>query len=267
MNSYTYSHEALRTALQMWSQPKVQTQDVNTMSESTIADGQMLLTDCVGGVELFIVEGNVDGPTKFRGKFQEANTQNKNKREYPYDVLEKNVNRLMETVKKRGLVGELDHPTDSIIHFEKASHVITNLWWEGNVLMGEGEVLPTPHGRILENLIKAGIRTGISSRGVGNGQVNNEGVLIIGESYKLITFDAVADPSTSDAYQTLITKTTRRESTTPQPVMQEVPGDDVNSPNKNEPTGINNNTNDNALVAYIGQFIRNETERIKKDII
>src|SRR5690606_16710746 len=124
-------------------------------------------------------------------------------------------------IKERGLVGELDHPTDSIIHFEKASHLITDLWWEGNVLMGEGEILPTPHGRILENLIKSNVRVGISSRGVGNGSVNSEGVLVIGESYKLITFDAVADPSTFSAYQKVVTNgSSKRESVTPQRVMQ-----------------------------------------------
>lgn len=67
--------------------------------------------------------------------------------------------------------------------------------------MGEGEILPTPSGMILKKLIESGCRIGISSRGVGNGQTNSEGVLVIGESYKLITFDAVADPSTYAAFQ------------------------------------------------------------------
>ncbi|CAE7860317.1 21 [Symbiodinium microadriaticum] len=135
------------------------------------------------------------------GKFQEAEAINKNKRMYPYDVLDENLHRLMECVDDRRLVGELDHPTDSIIHFANASHVVTKLWWEGNVLMGEGEILNTPHGKVLKALINDGIKVGISSRGVGNGKVNEDGILVIGESYKLITFDAVADPSTFSAFQ------------------------------------------------------------------
>jgi hypothetical protein len=159
-----------------------------------------------GGLTLNLNESSSSGLTTFRGKFQEAEAVNKNKRMYPFTVLESNVKALNECVKARGLVGELDHPEDSIIHFEKASHVVTKLWWEGNVLMGEGEILNTPHGKILKALINDGVRVGISSRGVGNGSTNDKGILMITESYKLITFDAVADPSTYQAFQRKITK-------------------------------------------------------------
>jgi hypothetical protein len=235
------------------------------LSEQGFNDGVLFL-DAIGTAQLFIVEGTTGGPTKFRGKFQEANNPNKNKREYPYDVLRSNVDRLIETINARGLVGELDHPTDSIIHFEKASHIITQLWWEGNVLMGEGEILPTPHGRILESLIQSGVRVGISSRGVGNGKVRpQDGVLVIGESYKLITFDAVADPSTFSAYQKIVTGSQRRESINPFSVMPEAPMDIVNSSGKNEGTGINT-VNNEAFVAYIGQLIRHHIDKIKEEI-
>jgi hypothetical protein len=163
-----------------------------------------LFIDCCsnGGFELNLNESATDkGLTKFRGKFQEAEAVNKNKRIYPYGVLDENVKKLVPIIESRGLVGELDHPTDSIIHFEKCSHVITKLWWEGNSLMGEGEILNTPHGKILKSLLSDGVRVGISSRGVGNGRSDENGILVIGESYKLITFDAVADPSTHNAFQ------------------------------------------------------------------
>ena len=162
-----------------------------------------LLIDCCGYTTMNLSE-SVNGRTKFQGKFQEANAINKNKRMYPYDVLATNVDKLEETITSRGLYGELDHPTDSIIHLANTSHVVTKLWWDGNVLMGEGEILPTPSGLILKKLIESGCRIGISSRGVGNGQTNSEGVLVIGESYKLITFDSVADPSTYAAFQSKV---------------------------------------------------------------
>ena len=164
-------------------------------------NNQTLFIDCCGYTTFSLNETAANGNTKFRGKFQEANAVNKNKRMYTYDVLAKNLEQLAETVAARGLYGELDHPTDSIIHLANTSHVVTKLWWEGNTLMGEGEILPTPSGMILKKLIEFGCRIGISSRGVGNGQTNSEGVLVIGESYKLITFDAVADPSTYAAFQ------------------------------------------------------------------
>jgi Prohead core protein serine protease len=168
-----------------------------------MANDMLLINEAFDGAfEIDLKESNLDkGIIKFKGKFQEAEAVNKNKRMYPYAVLDENVQRLQEVIGKRGLVGELDHPSDSIIHFKDSSHVITKLWWDGNVLMGEGEVLTTPHGRVLQALLNCGVRVGISSRGVGNGKVNEDGILVIGESYRLITFDAVADPSTFSAFQ------------------------------------------------------------------
>lgn len=173
---------------------------------------EQLYVDCCGYAAMNLIE-STNGSVKFRGKFQEANAVNKNKRMYPYEVLAGNVDKLEETIGARGLYGELDHPTDSIIHLANTSHVVTKLWWEGNTLMGEADILPTPSGLILKKLIESGCRIGISSRGVGNGQTNNEGVLVIGESYKLITFDAVADPSTYAAFQSRVTG--KRESFEP----------------------------------------------------
>jgi hypothetical protein len=193
-----------------------------------------------------------NGLTKFKGKFQEAEAVNKNKRLYPYAVLDENVKKLMECVKARGLIGELDHPTDSIIHFEKASHVITKLWWEGNSLMGEGEILNTPHGRILKSLINDGIRIGISSRGVGNGTVDENGILVIGESYKLITFDAVADPSTFAAFQEKVVSG-KRESFEP-----------VETTTKKTSSGIHTSAiNKDALIACLGGLVRHQTSKIR----
>jgi hypothetical protein len=164
-----------------------------------------LICDCVGSADIQILnESNgssmSSGPIRFRGKFQEADTLNKNRRRYGYPTLNREVGRLAEAIGERRLVGELDHPDNSIIHYENASHLITKLWWENKVLMGEGEILSTPAGQILEGIIKAGIPIGISSRGVGSGKTTSEGVMEIDENFRLITFDVVADPSTHSAY-------------------------------------------------------------------
>jgi hypothetical protein len=175
-----------------------------------------LICDSVGDAQIEILtnESNNSHGTgvRFKGKFQEADTTNKNKRMYSFETLNREVDRLVEAVSERRLVGELDHPTDSIIHFENASHLITKLWWENKTLMGEGEILPTPAGKILESLIQSRIPVGISSRGVGTGKTNKEGIMEIGENYRLITFDVVADPSTHNAYANPIgeTKTTKK---------------------------------------------------------
>ena len=195
-----------------------------------------------------------DGLVKFKGKFQEAEAVNKNKRLYPYDVLDSNVNNLQECINKGGLIGELDHPTDSIIHFANASHKISKLWWEGKTLMGEGVILNTPSGKILKSLINDGVRVGISSRGVGNGKVNEEGILVIGESYKLITFDAVADPSTSQAFQERVVS---KESIDSIPVSPE------NFNKKNECSSINTFSKE-LIIAAIGGIVHKQANEFKE---
>jgi len=216
---------------------------------------ERLLIDCCigGGLTLNLNESSDRGLTRFRGKFQEADAVNKNKRMYTHGVLDENVKKLQECMKARGLVGELDHPEDSIIHFEKASHVITKLWWEGNTLMGEGEILNTPHGKILKALINDGVRVGVSSRGVGNGKVNENGILVINESYKLITFDVVADPSTYAAFQQKVGST--KESA------EYLPEKTENSSIKNEGSSIHR-INKEALIACLGGIVKEQTNNI-----
>lgn len=216
----------------------------------------LLIDSCLNnGVNLTLNEGS-NGVVKFRGKFQACNEANKNGRLYPENVLKNNVDSLNEIIKARGLVGELDHPTDSIIHFEHASHLITKLWWEGNALMGEGEILNTPYGRTLRALINDGVRVGISSRGVGNGKNNESGVLVISEGYKLITFDIVADPSTNGAFQEKIVATKEG--------FQNFPENNSIISQKNNDTSINNKVNKNALIACIGGIIKSHTSSLKE---
>lgn len=194
------------------------------------------------------------GGVYFKGKFQEAETVNKNKRMYPKTVLDANINRLDEAMKAGGLCGELDHPTDSIIHFGNASHKVTKLWWEGNTLMGEGRILNTPCGKILQSLVNDGVRVGISSRGVGNGKVNEDGILVIGESYKLITFDAVADPSTHAAFQEKVVGN-RRENVVPPP-------DAANNNTKNESSSIDTVSKE-ILLACLGGIVKKQANDIR----
>jgi hypothetical protein len=207
-------------------------------------------------LNLSLNESSERGLTKFRGKFQEANKENKNHRVYTFEALDTNVKKLEECVKARGLVGELDHPEDSIIHFEKASHVITKLWWEGNILMGEGEILNTPHGKILKALINDGVRVGVSSRGVGNGKVNENGVLVINESYKLITFDVVADPSTYAAFQRKVVGTKESYDPTPASTNTQTTRESFSTPKVNK----------DALIACLGGLVESKVKSIKKSI-
>lgn len=150
-----------------------------------------------------IEELNEDGmPKKYRlkGIFQKADTPNGNGRSYPGSVLEAAVTSTAPTVSEGRMLGELDHPADAKIHLDKVSHKVTKLELkpDGSVY-GEAEVLQTPAGKILESLIKSGVKLGISSRGFGSTKEVN-GLQEVQDDYKLVTFDIVSDPSTPGAF-------------------------------------------------------------------
>jgi len=150
-----------------------------------------------------ISESRETGVMCIRGTFQRAEEENHNKRIYPKAVLEGSVKTLQEKLNGRELVGELDHPADGVVKLQNASHLVTKLEWKGNDLIGEAEILPTPAGQIAKSLINAGVKIGISSRGMGTLSESSEGTKIVNADYKMITFDLVADPSTKGAYPSL----------------------------------------------------------------
>ena len=140
---------------------------------------------------------------KVRGKFQKCDEQNNNGRIYPRKILESQVKELQGKIAERSLVGALDHPSNDAIHLSQASHLITKLWVEKNgEVMGEAEILSTPNGKIVEALLKDGVKIGISSRGLGTLSEGKDGK-VVNEDFKLITFDLVSDPSTKGAFPEL----------------------------------------------------------------
>jgi len=141
-----------------------------------------------------------DGKTLYLvGKCHEAERLNGNGRKYPVDILRREVQKYMEVVKDRRACGELDHPDDSVVNLKNASHMVTDLWWDGNALMGKIKVLSTPAGQTLRALVNDGVKIGISSRGLGS--VTQAGShVIVQPDFQLICFDVVSDPSTPKAF-------------------------------------------------------------------
>jgi hypothetical protein len=133
------------------------------------------------------------------GKCHEANRLNGNKRKYPDQILRREVEKYMQVVKDRRACGELDHPDDSVVNLKNASHLVTDLWWDGDVLMGKIKVLSTPSGMTLRALVNDGVKIGISSRGLGSVR-QMSGHVIVQDDFQLICFDVVSDPSTPMAY-------------------------------------------------------------------
>jgi len=149
--------------------------------------------------------------TYLRGLFQHADVRNGNGRVYPAPILEREIQKNIDKITKRNMLGELDHPTEGKIHLDKVSHCITELNMENDGrVMGAVEVFDgtdeeggTPKGRILGSLIRRGIQLGISSRGFGSTK-DHDDVNEVQDDFKLITFDIVADPSTPNAYPSAV---------------------------------------------------------------
>lgn len=165
----------------------------------------MLIRDIFSFGEVSLIsEGKSNGPLKFKGIFSEAERPNGNKRVYSRPLLEREIKKLQGQIGDRRLLGELDHPSDEVVHLGNVSHVITKLSLQGNHVMGEGEVLNTPAGKVLSELLRAGVKLGISSRGTGSVDLDESGShYVVGENYNMITFDMVSEPSSQDAFPSL----------------------------------------------------------------
>ena len=133
------------------------------------------------------------------GKLQECDIQNGNGRIYPRNVLVREVNNYQKIVKENRALGELDHPETNVVQLEKVSHRVTSVWMEGNNVMGKVQVMNTPAGKILQELVNGGCRMGISSRGMGSVR-EDKGSTIVEEDFQLICFDFVSEPSTPNAF-------------------------------------------------------------------
>jgi|TARA_E500000305_G_scaffold108432_1_gene110850 hypothetical protein len=136
------------------------------------------------------------------GKLQEADAKNGNGRVYPKNILEREMKNYKKLVSERRALGELDHPDDSVINLRNTSHVVTEVWWDKdnpNAVMGKIECLNTPSGKILQELARAGVKLGISSRGLGSVK-EERGKTIVEDDFQLICFDMVSEPSTNDAF-------------------------------------------------------------------
>jgi hypothetical protein len=141
------------------------------------------------------------GVFEVEGVMQRATAENQNGRVYSKALLQREAKKYMEEFVKRGnAFGELDHPETPVVSLKNASHIVKDLYWDGNDLMGKVELLNTPAGNIVKEIIKAGHTIGISSRGTGSVQQTNEGTLEVQDDFELVCWDFVSNPSTHGAF-------------------------------------------------------------------
>ena len=141
------------------------------------------------------------GVFEVEGVLQRAVAKNQNGRTYSKEILMRESKRYTdEFVKVGNAFGELDHPESPVVSLKNASHVVKDLWWDGDDLMGRIELLNTPAGNIVKEICKAGHTIGISSRGTGSVQQTNEGTLEVQDDFELVCWDFVSNPSTHGAF-------------------------------------------------------------------
>ena len=148
-------------------------------------------------------------PFEFYAVLQKYNTPNRNGRFYPEKILKREADNYKKIISKGLSTSELNHPESSLIDLDRVSHLITDIWWDKNILMGKLKLLTTPgfhergivssKGDVAANLMRQGVTLGISSRGVGSlkkvGERNE-----VQDDFELICFDLVSSPSTPGAY-------------------------------------------------------------------
>lgn len=149
-----------------------------------------------------IVEKKEDGEKNFviEGVFAQAEQKNRNGRIYPKSVMEKAVGKYVkEQVSQKRAVGELNHPEGPTVNLDKVSHLITDLKFEGNDVVGKAQILDTPMGKIVKGLLEGGVQLGVSTRGMGSLEQRN-GAMYVRDDFLLNTVDIVQDPSAPGAF-------------------------------------------------------------------
>lgn len=166
---------------------------------------QLLMDVSLFEVSPQMIQESIDtnnGKVIVEGVLQRAGAKNQNGRVYPKDILAREVDRYKKTeIAQRRALGELDHPESSVVNLKNTSHNIVDCWWNGDDVIGKVEILTTPSGNILRQLMSHGIKLGISSRGLGSvKQLSEDGTLSVQDDFELICWDFVSNPSTHGAF-------------------------------------------------------------------
>ena len=144
-----------------------------------------------------------NGNLMVEGILATAEVKNGNGRYYKKELWDREMEKYDQLVKERRSMGELDHPESTVINLKNVSHIVTGYNWDGDQLMGTIEILPTPSGNILKELIKNGVTVGVSSRGMGSLEQNGS-VMEVQDDFELLCWDFVSTPSNPGSYMSVL---------------------------------------------------------------
>ena len=144
------------------------------------------------------------GNPMVQGILATAEVKNGNGRYYPREIWEREMDKYNQVIEENRATGELDHPDSTIISLKNVSHIIREVWWDGDKVIGKLEILPTISGNILKALIENNVQVGVSSRGMGSLKEINEGTLEVQDDFELLCWDFVSTPSNPGSYMQLV---------------------------------------------------------------
>jgi len=149
------------------------------------------------------------------GEFQRASKPNKNNRIYTETLLSRETAKLQESIRRRnGHPMGMDHPMPNPndppqlqlqqikrIGLENACALTKVLEMNNGVVYGKAEVLTGDGGTgdKLASMVRRKFKPAVSSRGVGGDPVHQNGFMYVPESYNMVCYDFVTDPSTHNA--------------------------------------------------------------------
>lgn len=158
-----------------------------------------------------------DGYIEFIAVLQEADAPNRNGRIYPKAVLEQALQSpyVQERIDTKTFYGEAGHPMDENVKRQMGydhhnfACIVTEYWWEGNLLKGRVETAKTEVGRDMKGLIEQGSKVGFSLR--AQGTVHNDpstGKVIVDPGLSIFCYDWVVTPSHNKAFMEQICEDT-----------------------------------------------------------
>lgn len=140
---------------------------------------------------------------------QKYDIKNANNRIYPEKVLRREANKYKNKIALKESLGELNHPTNLELNGDRISHYITDLWFEGNTMVGKVQLILSEafkngngvftKGDLVQTYINEGVRVGVSSRGAGSVE-NRGGINYVCEDMSVLCWDIVLNPSTPNAW-------------------------------------------------------------------
>ena len=158
----------------------------------------------VSPIKLTENKNPLNGNPIVEGPLATPEVKNGNGRYYSEQLWKREIEKYMNVVKENRATGELDHPDSSIINLKNVCHIIRDIWWDGDHVVGKIEILPTVSGNILKALIDNGVQVGVSSRGMGSLRPMGEGMMEVQDDFELLCWDFVSTPSNPGSFMHLV---------------------------------------------------------------